>query len=153
MPPAARPADRQRLAELVDRERQRLQLSPTALARRAEVSHAPIQAILAGEHNGVFRGRTTARIEAAIGWASGSIASVLAGGDPTPATVPYPGGTLADVDTAVLMDRIDHDSELTTDEVAASLRVLARIADRLGDETVAAWLAGRQSGRRDGGTA
>lgn len=72
---------RDHLAARVTRERARLGWSQPELARRAQRSARTIRLVEAG---GRVSDETLEQIEAALRWAPGSIAAVLAGGEPTP---------------------------------------------------------------------
>jgi len=75
--------DWERLAQAIEAARDAKGLTQVGLAKAAGVSESTVQNFEAG----VPRTRTPvtlSKVEAALGWAPGSGASVLSGGDPTP---------------------------------------------------------------------
>lgn len=113
-------------------ERQRLVLRITwrQVAERADLSIAGLGAIRRGERNPSALAR--ARIEHALEWETGSIESVLAGGEPTPRGA---GGTSTAADVHQLRQELhamERDREaLRADELApGTYKVIARALDQ-----------------------
>ncbi|MEW2474654.1 helix-turn-helix domain-containing protein [Micromonospora gifhornensis] len=75
---------RVRLAEMIRTRRLELGLSVSAVARTAGIDRATWASAEKGERD--TQPHNWAGIERALNWRPGSIASILAGGDPTPTT-------------------------------------------------------------------
>jgi len=82
----ARPAARQRLADLMERRRLDLGLTWREVAEAGNISYEVIRAIR--NRNGQIRPLSKRGIEAGLRWVPGSVQSILDGGDPAPAAEP-----------------------------------------------------------------
>jgi transcriptional regulator with XRE-family HTH domain len=71
-----------RLGRVVAVERARQRFTVEALALHSGLGMRTLQSIESGSRTG-YRHTTLSRLEAALGWQPGSVAAVLAGGDPT----------------------------------------------------------------------
>jgi transcriptional regulator with XRE-family HTH domain len=71
-----------RLGRVVAAERARQGLTIDGLARHTGLGVRTLQSIESGSRAG-YRHTTLSRLEDALGWQPGSVAAVLAGGDPT----------------------------------------------------------------------
>ena len=76
----ARPAARQRLADLMERRRLDLGLTWREVAEAGNISYEVIRAIRHGA--GQIRPLSKRGIEVGLGWAGGSVESIIDGGDP-----------------------------------------------------------------------
>lgn len=74
-------ADHERLDHAIEARTIELGISYVELADRAGISDVSIRNLRKGRAN--FRPRNLRKLEIALEWAAGSIAAVLAGGDPT----------------------------------------------------------------------
>ena len=78
----ARPAERQRLADLMEQRRLELGLRWREVAEAGNISYEVIRAIRNG--SGEIRPLSRHGIETGLRWEAGSVAAVLGGGDPVP---------------------------------------------------------------------
>ncbi|TMS00110.1 hypothetical protein [Nonomuraea basaltis] len=119
-----------RLAELMNQRRVALRLQWNDVAEQAGISTAHLRKFRSGEAG--VSDLVRARLEEALQWASGSIESVLAGGDPTEMTsVTAPGGA------GVIRVTAGAGEVQAADGLEAALRELSR---RLSPERVRAIL-------------
>ena len=81
-----KPAERRRLAELMDERRAELRLRWRDVADLGGVSYEVIRSVRNG--NGEIRRLTERGVEDGLRWAPGSVRAILGGGDPRPAGEP-----------------------------------------------------------------
>ncbi|MGW1039365.1 hypothetical protein [Streptomyces sp. NPDC002547] len=129
----AAPQPRIRLAQHIEHRITELALEYAEVCRRAEISDETLGKIRKGMN---ARGSTYLKLERALDWAQGSVAAILAGGEPTP--LGMPAGER--VGTKSEPSPLDQELELLR-------RAIAAMAKELGlspDETDEAYRRARQ---------
>jgi hypothetical protein len=119
------------LAAAVDAARLDLGLTKADLAKIARVGRSTIDGLI---NRGMVPGRevTRGRIEAALGWTSGSFASVLAGAEPTLRTgaeYPLTGTTKVLVEHLAQIAQEARAGSAVADTLSKRLQVIADIAE------------------------
>lgn len=119
------------LAAAVDAARLDLGLTKADLAKIARVGRSTIDGLI---NRGMVPGRevTRGRIEAALGWASGSFARVLAGAEPTLRTgaeYPLTGTTKVLVEHLTQIAQEARAGSAVADTLSKRLQVIADIAE------------------------
>lgn len=99
---------RQRLAALMDRRRVDLGLTWQRVSERGDVSLRALHSVRSGDN--AIRALTQAAIEKGLGWRSGSIETILGGGDPVPTDSPPAPVSQAALDIASLTEGFDPDA-------------------------------------------
>jgi len=121
----ARPAARQRLADLMEHRRLDLGLTWREVAEAGNISYEVIRAIR--NRNGQIRPLSKRGIEVGLRWVPGSVQSILDGGDPAPAASPPAepaavSGSVTIEPPAITAD----DDDVTTNVVLAAINPIER---------------------------
>lgn len=125
---------RVQLGRLVKDRRVAQQLSASEAARRAGVSRMTWTRLERGAVD--MYDHTHPKIEGALGWAPGSIAAVLSGGEPTVVSEHDESVINADgVEIADILDQVERVRGLSPDGRAAILALLHGAQDRLERDT------------------